>query len=281
MKTTILLLLFISPIVVFSQVTTPSRYLRKSVERIDSANVAEDNTAEASASGTKRKSPVYLLPTVQDIEAIQNEKAQFLQKNIVSYSEDLSNIALYSEIASDFIGPVRVSAGITFAYPKTDTNAVQQQKINRDNFIQKFSTGGGTLAFNFVLPVVDYQGKIASANLSFAQRLSIDPPTFGITSDKFAHNRATGLDLQAELRGVNNVFKFYGNARLSYVAGNGAFYNAIQLEGNNKKSFWLNNYTIGVNIKDIFTLSYTKFWGSKNISEKLSGFLTFTLEPNF
>lgn len=278
MKKLMLILVCIISIKTFGQVTIPANYLKKSMQKIEERNSA---SALHDSSETSLKSKFYFLPTLENIDFFQNDTARFFQKNVVSYNDSVSNIALYSEIASDFIGPVRVSAGVTFTYPKTDTSSVTQQKINRDNFVQKFSTGGGTLVFNFILPVFSYNSSIFGTTMSFGPKFSIDPPSFGVTSGNFAHNTALGTDIQAELRGIKNVFKFYANSRLGYIAGNAAFYNALQLENNDRKGFWLNNYTIGVNVKDIFTLSYTKFWGSKNISDKLSGYLTFTVEPNF
>lgn len=278
MKKILLSLTIITSGKLLGQVTIPSNYLQKSMQKIEAVNSA---SYLLDSFGSAPKTKFYLLPTLKNIDFLQNDTAQFFQKNIVSYNDSLSNIALYSEIASDFIGPVRVSAGVTFAYPKTDTNTVEQQKISRDNFVQKFSTGGGTLVFNFILPIFSYNSKIFGTNMSFGPRFSIDPPSFGVTTGKFAHNTAIGTDLQAQLRGVKNVFTFYANSRIGYIAGNSAFYDALSLENKNRKGFWLNNYTIGVNVKDIFTLAYTKFWGSKNVSDKLSGYLTFTVEPNF
>lgn len=278
MKKLIVFLICLVSTKVFGQVTIPANYLKKSMQKIEERNF-ESSLHDSSETSSKPK--FYFLPTLKNIDFFQNDTAKFFQKNVVSYNDSLTNIALYSEIASDYIGPVRVSAGFTFAYPKTDTNSVEQQKINRDIFVQKFSTGGGTLVFNFILPIYSYNSKIFGTNMSFGPKFSIDPPSFGVTSGKFAHNTAIGTDIQAELRGVKNVFKFYANSRLGYIAGNSAFYNALQLENSDRKGFWLNNYTIGVNVRDIFTLSYTKFWGSKNIADKLSGYLTFTVEPNF
>lgn len=278
MKKLIVFIICLTSIKAFGQVTIPANYLKKSMQKIEERNLG---SALHDSSETSSKQKFYFLPTLKDIDFFQNDTARFFQKNVVAYNDSLSNIALYSEIASDFIGPVRVSAGVTFAYPKTDTNSVEQQKINRDNFVQKFSTGGGTLVFNFILPVFSYNSKIFGTTMSFGPKFSIDPPSFGITSGKFAHNTAIGTDIQAELRGIKDVFKFYANSRLGYIAGNSAFYNALQLKNSDRKGFWLNNYTIGVNVRDIFTLSYTKFWGSKNVTDRLSGYLTFTVEPNF
>lgn len=275
MRTTLLSILMLISAACYAQVTIPPNFLKGSMRNIDRMK------SEGSLTDGEIKSGFSLLPTLRNLDYFEKDTAKFFQNNVISYNDSLSNIALYSELASDFLGPVRVSVGVTFAYPKSDTNSVEQKKINRASFLQKFSTGGGTVVFNFILPIFVYNSKIFSTNMLVGPRFSIDPPSFGVSSGKFAQNTAFGTDLQADLRGIKNVFKFYANTRISYIAGNGTFYDALQLSGNNRGAFWLNNYTIGVNIKDVFTLSYTKFWGSKSISDKLSGYLTFTVEPNF
>ncbi len=274
MKKFIIFCFLLSTIKANSQVTIPFKFLKPTVTKIVEASAQQQLNTEETPN-------FYFFPSIKFQDYFEKEKTGFFQKNVVSYNDSLSNIALYSEIANDYIGPVRISAGVSLAYPKTDTNSVEQQKINRKTFVQKLSTGGGTLVFNFVLPVFIYQCKLFNANMSMGPRFSLDPPSFEVTSGKFAHNTALGADVQAELLGVKKIFTFYGNGRLGYVAGNSAFYNALSLTSENRKGFWLNSYTIGVNIKDVFTLSYTKFWGSKSVADKLSGFLTFTVEPNF
>ena len=219
-----------------------------------------------------------LFPSIKD-PAYFDTAMQFFQNNVISYNDSLSNIALYSELANDNFWAVRVSVGVTLAYPKTDTNTVQMKKFNRNKFVQRFSTGGGSLTFNFALPVFVVNKKNGNVALTLSPRFSIEPPSFGVTSGKFAHNTAFGGDLQADLVGLKDVFKFYGTARMSYVLGNSAFYDALLLTGDERKGFFFNNYTIGVNVKDIFTLSYTKFWGSRNVRDKLSQYLSFTVEP--
>lgn len=270
--------IFIS-VTAVAQVTIPHGYLKNSMQTVQRTKYA--NAAITNPNDTLSENKFYWFPTIKNMAAFEQQRAKFLQNNIVSYNDSVSNISLYSEIASDFIGPVRVSAGITLAYPKTDTNTVEQQKIDRNKFLQRFSTGGGTVAFNFILPLFTYDSKIFGTTMSTGPRFSLDPPSYGVSSGKFVNNTALGTDLQLELRGVKEVFKFTGAFRLSYIAGNSSFYDALQLKDKDRKGFWLNNYMIGVNIKDIFTLSYTKFWGSQNIKDKLSGYLTFTISPNF
>ncbi|MGZ3848419.1 MAG: hypothetical protein ACXVMS_07075 [Flavisolibacter sp.] len=260
----------------YCQITIPSKLLRESIRKIDTARLGSALTLD-----TNINDKFYWFPSIKYMDVFEKQKTYFFQKNIVGYNDSLSNVSLYSEIASDFLGPVRVSTGITLAYPKTDTNSVKQQKINREKFVQRFSTGGGAVVFNFVLPLFAYYGKAFGTSFAAGPRFALDPPSFGISSGEFVHNTALGSDLQVQLNGIKNVFTFYGAARLSYVDGNSAFYNALGLVDKDRAGFWLNNYMIGVNVKEIFTISYTKFWGSKSIKDRLSGFLTFTVEPNF
>jgi hypothetical protein len=49
----------------------------------------------------------------------------------------------------------------------------------------------------------------------------------------------------------------------------------------NRHPFFSNNLVIGININDVVTLSYTRFWGTVNINDRLSQFSTITIEPDF
>jgi hypothetical protein len=250
-----------------AQAVLPSNYLKKNFS--------------TGFKNAKSKQLNCFFPTIGKCKGyFELSEMKIFQNNIISYNDSLSNVALYSEIANDFFGPVRVSVGLTLAYPKSDSDPTEQQQFNRESFIQKFATGGGTMGFNFILPVYAFWSKDFDFNVLFGPRFSLDPPSFGVTSGAVAFNTSIfGTEVQTEVRGIKDIIRFYGDARLGYIAGNSAFYDAIQLKGKDRGGFWLNNYTFGVKIKDIFTLSYTKYWGSENIAERLSGYLTFTVAP--
>lgn len=220
-------------------------------------------------------------PSIQDPETFQSKKASFLGTNNLTYNDSLSNISMYSELAADYFGPVRVSIGTTLSFPKSDTSSPVQQKLNRDKFIQRFATGGGGLVFNFSLPIYTYPSDLFTAAVTLNPRFSLEPPSFGVSTKSFANNSSLGLDMQAGLTGVEDLISFFGYARFAYTLGNSSFYDALQLTGNNRKAFWLNTYTIGVNVKNLFSISYQKFFGTSNIADRLSGYLTFTISPNF
>lgn len=245
------------------------------------AEVHADSTAKAEGKKFKNAFFFFITTKKEFKEEFQNDDTKFFQSNILTYNDSLNNIALYSEVASDFIGPVRVGVGLTLAYPKTDTNTVQQQKINKEKFLQRLGTAGGSLVFNFALPIVNKPGKIFSTGMALTPRFSLDPPAFGISSKSFIHNTSIGLDFQADLMGVKDIIHFFGNARIAYVDGNATFYDAMSLTGKDRKGFMMNNYTIGVQVKDVFRLSYSGFGGSKLVKDRFTGFISLTVEPNF
>lgn len=275
MRKVLLLLFCCVQLHAFSQITIPTSALRSPRK---TAELKGYNLTDTSG---KEESPSNWLPSIKNSDYFEKDATKFFQNNLIGYNDSLSDISLYSEIANDFLGPFRVSVGMTLAYPKTDTSSVLQKQINKEKFVQKFSTGGGALVFNFVIPVYANYGKTLETIWTAGPRFSLDPPSFGVSSNGFANNTSLGTDLQVRLRGFKQVIKFYGAGRLSYVAGNSIFYDGLQLTGSDRKGFWFNNYMVGVNIKDVFTISYTKFWGSSNVTDRLSGFLTFTVEPNF
>lgn len=220
-------------------------------------------------------------PTIQNPDMFRSQKTSFLGTNNLTYNDSLSNISMYSELAADYFGPVRVSIGTTLSFPKSDTSSPVQQKLNRDKFIQRFATGGGGLVFNFSLPVYTYPSDLFTAAITLSPKFSLEPPSFGVSTKSFANNSSLGVDMQAGLTGVEDLISFFGYTRFAYTMGNSSFYDALQLTGNNRKAFWLNTYTIGVNVKNLFSISYQKFFGTSNIADRLSGYLTFTISPNF
>jgi hypothetical protein len=92
------------------------------------------------------------IPSIRNTDYFDST-TNFFQNKIISYNDSLANIALYSELAAHNFWGFRVSVGVTFAHPKTHTNCVQQQKLNREKFLQEFTTGDGALAFDFALPL--------------------------------------------------------------------------------------------------------------------------------
>jgi hypothetical protein len=55
----------------------------------------------------------------------------------------------------------------------------------------------------------------------------------------------------------------------------------LQLDSTQRKSFWLNSYTVGVVVANKFVLSYTGFWGTKIIANRIKPSLAFTVNANF
>jgi hypothetical protein len=188
---------------------------------------------------------------------------------------------MYSELASDYFGPVRISIGTTLSFPKNDTSTQEQQKLNREKFIQRFATGGGSLVLNAALPIYTFQSSIFNTNVSLTPKFSLEPPSFGVSTNSFSNNASIGTDIQVGLTGVKEIISFFGYTRFAYTIGNSSFYDALLLTGDNRKGFWLNTYTVGINVKDVFSISYQKFFGSDNIARSLTGYLTFSVSPNF
>ncbi len=223
----------------------------------------------------------YLFPTVANPKKFESLPILFLGTNNIAYNDSTNNVSMYSEIVADYLGPVRVSIGTTLSFSKTDSSAQVQQKLNRDKFTQRFATGGGSLIFNFCLPVFVYPSNQFNAAVSLTPKFSLEPPSFGVTSGSFAHNTSLGSDIQLGLNGIKDLISFFGYMRVAYTLGNTSFYDALQLKDNDRKPFWINTYTIGVNVKDVFSISYQKFFGSPTVTNMLRGNLTFTISPNY
>ncbi len=275
MRKSILLILLANFIfsIIKSQTLLPLNYLRPTVTKKSFQTTKKGDTIET-------KNGIFF-PSIQNTDEFQNQSTSLLSTNNITYNDSLSNISMYSELASDYFGPVRISIGTTLSFPKNDSSTQVEQKLNREKFIQRFATGGGSLVFNFVLPVYTYQSKTFNANISLTPKFSLEPPSFGVSTNSFSNNTSLGADIQLGLIGAKDIVSFFGYTRFAFTSGNSSFYDALLLKDDNRKGFWLNTYTIGVNVKDIFSISYQKFFGSNNIADRLTGYLTFTISPNF
>jgi hypothetical protein len=103
----------------------------------------------------------YILPTCLSYSSLFiNDTTKFVQTNSVTYSDSLNNIAVYSEIAADYLGPVRVSVGITLSYPKNASDSSTQTTLTEQKFVQRLGSGSGAVNFCFNLPLYYFHTKI-------------------------------------------------------------------------------------------------------------------------
>jgi len=225
----------------------------------------------------------WLLPTWNPDykKELHEESVHFLNRVNMTYSDSLNNIALYNEIAADYVGPFRMSVGMTLTYPKTDSNALQQKKINREQFLQKFASGGGAVTLNLDMPILRTPWSGFQLMWSAGVRGSLEPPSFGASDNKFAMGGGVGTDLQIIIASIKGVFEIIAVGRVSYLAGNSGYYDMLSLAGSDRKGFAFNSYTLGLKVKDKFSLTYNGFGGSKQVKDRVPGYLSFHVDGVF
>jgi hypothetical protein len=210
-----------------------------------------------------------------------DDTVHFLNRVNMTYSDSLNNIALYNEIAADYVGPFRMSVGMTLGYPKTDTNAIEQKKINREQFLQKFASGGGAVTLNFDMPILRTPWTGFQLMWSAGLRGTLEPPSFGASDNNFALGGGIGTDLQVSIPSIKGIFEIILVGRASYLAGNSGYYDMLSLTGSDRKGFSFNSYTLGLKVKDKFSLTYNGFGGSNQVKDRVPNYLSFHVDGVF
>ena len=273
-----------------AQTALPTNFMQKDYQKGKNKykdNVTSDTTKKlhklfVPASEIDTTKPIYLLPTCFEYASLFiDDSTKFVQTNAITYSDSLNNVALYSEIAADYLGPVRVSVGVTLSYPKSGSDSVQETAVTKEKFVQTFGTGGGVLNLNAGLPLYYLSLGPITSDMVLGPRFGFMPPGFGVSSGGFAVNSSIADEMQMHIVTVKKVFDISGDSRLSYNWANSPFYDMLGLTGSQRKSFWLNSYTLGIIVANKFSLSYTGFWGTSYISTRIKSSVAFTVDANF
>lgn len=208
---------------------------------------------------------------------------RLMSHNFFSYNTKSEQLALYSELFSDYFGPVRFGFGALMIGGGTqeeerETFATDIQS-NQDA-LQRLLNGGGNSVISLAYPLLQWRDLTWNKGLRVlaVPKYALDIPALGSSSDSYAANADLGIEASAHWAGNNQNIALFFQARIGYVMGNSAFKTAI----NSKKDFVVTQSNFGIAFRNTIKLSYSiHSINNGDIGGDLPGFISFSLIPQF
>lgn len=205
-----------------------------------------------------------------------NKKGIFeLEHAYLNYLSQSKKLAVYSEVAHDYIGSFRLSLGLLGLVPSAKDSVFSTKKsdsiYNKKLFQDRFKSAGGIAQFNVSLPLLHiHDDKYLDFKVYASPRFSIDVPKEDTNVQRFAHHTQLGSEVQLKVNTAEKVFSFLLCWRGFQALGNSTFYDNMGFEGKNRKSFNFNTWTIGFIAKDQLQLYYTWYGGDSRAVNQIS-----------
>jgi len=234
----------------------------------------------------KNKLTLFPVKNVVDAQLFYNleakdEKAMFLRNSLVNFSTKGGKASIFNEIYSDFFGPIRASFGALISNndkvseggaSKEDSTSLQQDAT------QRLLGGGGNGIVSLGLPFLNFQTNDAFfIKAYFLPKFSFDVPALGTISDKSAFNVDSGVEGSIFYTGALKNLTLFGNFRLGLIAGNSPFYENLLKE--DKKAFFLNQFTVGFAINSTFRIGWSFYAGDSFVKDNFKSSISFSIIP--
>lgn len=191
-----------------------------------------------------------------------------LEHAYLNYLSQSKKLAIYSEVAYDYIGPVRLSLGLIGLVPSVKDSSFSSKKndsiYNKKLFQDRFKSGGGAAQLNVSFPILhvhDVNTKYFDLKVYASPRFCIDVPKEDTAVQRFAHHTQAGAEVQLKVITAEKVFSFLLCWRGFQAWGNSTFYDNMGFTGTGRKSFNFNTWTVGAIVKNNFQLYYTWYSG--------------------
>lgn len=213
---------------------------------------------------------------------VDDKKAQFLNQSLISYSPKGETISIFNEIYADYFGPLRFSFGALISSNAEDEEDEEEEETEniQDNAVQRILGGGGNGVIAIGYPLLNYNTKDERFYFKFAlaPKFGVDVPQLGTTTSDYAWNWNAGFEGVTYYTGMLDILTFFGGYRYSKIGGDSIFFENLAKE--DKKSFSLNQLTIGLAINSTFRLSWSKYTGGPFVKEQFSNSISFSIIPN-
>ena len=250
-------------------------------------NFAREYKYRAKSSGV-----VSFLFVYNDIDAqlffksvADDRTAGFLQNTMISYATDGGKASLYSELYSDYFGPIRFGFGAlisnkeTKVYTDTAGRQLTDSTTIQSDAMQRLLGGGGNATGTFTYPLLNIQSNSRrfSTRLFASLRGGVDVPRIGTERSDFAWNFDPALETYVYFIGGNNTITPFANLRLSYVKGNKVF--RENLLYNSESGFSYHMFTVGFAIKSTFRVSFSFPFGDRFVTQNSAPTVAVSIIP--
>jgi hypothetical protein len=209
-----------------------------------------------------------------------------LEHAYLNYLSQSKKLAVYSEVANDFIGPVRLSLGLIGLAPSAKDSAVTTKEsdsiYNKKLFQDRFKSGGGLAQLNVSFPLLYIHDKhYVDFKVYASPRFCIDAPKEDTNVQRFSHHTQLGAEVQLKINTFEKTFTFLLCWRGFQAWGNSTFYDNMGFTGTDRKSFNFNTWTVGFIAKSKLQFYYTWYGGDSRAVNQMSNQNNNSLTANY
>ena len=209
--------------------------------------------------------------------------SRLMSHNFFSYNTVSEKFAIYSELFSDYFGPVRFGFGALVTGGENEANKRETLPPNaQDNVeaLQRLLNGGGNSVISLAYPLIQWRDAAWTRGIRIlaAPKYALDIPALGSSVDRYSANADMGIEASAHWAGHSQNIALFFQTRIGYVIGNRAFKDSLRCENN----FMVTQMNFGIAFRNTFKLSYSIHNISNDqIGGDLPGFISFSLIPQF
>ncbi|MBP6397402.1 MAG: hypothetical protein KBF57_12035 [Saprospiraceae bacterium] len=195
---------------------------------------------------------------------------------------EVSQYALYTDVYSDFFGPVSVGLGalVGLGGEQEDENDSFSQVASNPAAISRLVSGGGNVVLHLTYPLA-YWNK-PSQKLDFRikvhPRIGVDLPTLGNKSSSYAMNLDLGLYSTLTYTGLNENIGLIAEFKLAGITGNDVFFKQLSLSDH--RIFNLNQISLGLKLGKSFQITWIRYWGGIFHNTSQPAILSFSMAVN-
>lgn len=214
---------------------------------------------------------------------ISTTKYSLMSTSALSFGSNGSTASIYNELYADYFGPFRVGIGVLLNNQSTDNGdggkPIDTTKM-RNDAIQKLIGGGGNGVFNIYYPLVSFQDASNAFNVKVyaSPKVCANIPKIGTSTNNPAYNYDLGGELGMYYSGVLDAITFYTHLRTGYVGGSSEFYAGLDKPDN--KAFMLNQFSVGIAVTKVFTVSWNTFFGDSYVKRNFQNSLSVSINTN-
>lgn len=209
--------------------------------------------------------------------------AKLMSHNFFSYNTKSQQLALYSELFSDYFGPVRFGFGALMTNGQLEgeqNETVVPESIMNQDALQRLLNGGGNSIISLAYPLLQWRDVSWTRGLRIlaVPKYALDIPAIGSSVEDYSANGDIGIEASAHWSGNNQNIAVFFQSRVGYIMGNSAFEESIQ----SKNNFYVTQLNFGIAFRNTIKLSYSIYnISDDDIAKNLPGFISFSLIPQY
>lgn len=168
--------------------------------------------------------------------------------NAVAIHGSASQTNIYTEVGSNFIGPVRLSLA-TMVTANTDTVKTAEAR-------NRFLNSGGNAILSMQIPVFYSSSNYATTFCSFTTRIAGDLPMLGSSINNATANINFGFEVYQDIVSKEKQFNFFALVKAGWVYGfEKSFYTNLGLQESDRRVFSFGQISFGMTLFQTMRIS--------------------------